>query len=298
MSEGIDSFDAAVSALTDAVNGSEGSGTPDYGQPSFDNSGAGNQPNIADPNPQGDQGANQGNSAQDAPNFLDSKSIDLNQLAPEAREFLQAREREMQAAFTRKTQELAAERQQAQQAVQFINELNTNPEFALEVHSRLSSELQNLGYSVHEANAAANQALGNDAYEVDDPYLAKINELEQWKNQQEQRMAEAQAEARIHAETAAIRSENPSFTDADMDDIYRIAVSMNGNLAAATNAFKSLTQRSVERYLNQKTQIPVQLQNQPGQSGFAQQLSTEKLDLGDKQLRAAAMERLRAAGFE
>ena len=136
------SFDQAAEALAAAVGGDAQSGTPEStlgNTPYTPSAESANQPTQPD-NTQGDQGTTQEQS------FLDSRNIDLSQLDENSRNFLQAREREMQAAFTRKTQELAAQRAEAEQAMQFLNELNSNPEFAYQVQQRLSSELDQLGF--------------------------------------------------------------------------------------------------------------------------------------------------------
>lgn len=279
------SFDQAAEALAAAVGGEGQSGTPDstlantpYTPPE-----APNQQTPPD-NTQGDQGTTQEQT------FLDSRSIDLSQLTPEQRDYISAREREMQAAFTQKTQELAAQRREAEQAMQFLSELNSNPDFALEVSQRLSGELERLGYNQDGSEASFT--------EEDDPYLARLNELENWKGQQEQYLREAEAASRIDRETAVIHSENPHFTEDDFNSIYGLALAHNGDIRAAADAYKSITQRSVERYLNQKASVPATFQNQPTQSGHAEAPPEGFDSLGDKRLRAAALERLRAEGYE
>lgn len=284
------SFDQAAEALAAAVGGDAQSGTPE--------STLGNQPYTPPAEApsqheqpgttQGDQGTNQ----EEQQRFLDSKSIDLTQLDENSRAFLEAREREMQAAFTRKTQELAAQRAEAEQAMQFLNELNSNPEFALEVSQRLTSELANLGLTDSSLNQDYNQV------EEDDPYLAKINELEQWKNQQEQRIREAEAASRIDRETAVIQSDNPHYGEEDFNAIYGLALAHGGNIRAAADAYKSMNDRAIQKYLDQKASVPATFQNQPSQTGHAEAPQEGFKSLGDKGLRAAALERLRAEGYE
>src|SRR6478735_4440824 len=59
-------------------------------------------------------------------------------LPPEAQAYLTQREREMQADYTRKTQEVAAQRREAEQAMEFVQALNTDPSFAYQVHESLT----------------------------------------------------------------------------------------------------------------------------------------------------------------
>jgi hypothetical protein len=283
------SFDQAAEALAAAVGGGDAqSGTPES---TLGNTATPYTPPEAQPNQpeqpgttQGDQGTTQ------EQQFLDSKSIDLTQLDENSRSFLEAREREMQAAFTRKTQELAAQRAEAEQAMQFLTELNSNPEFAYEVSQRLSGELERLGY---------NQEAAPDPYaEVgDDPYLAKINELEQWKNQQEQRIREGEAASRIDRETAVIQAENPNWGEEDFNSVYGLALAHGGDIRAAAASYKAMTDRSIQRYLDQKASVPATFQNQPSQSGHAEAPPEGFTSVTDKRLHSAALERLRAEGY-
>lgn len=284
MADELNTFDAAVEALTgaqgDSYEGSDGSyQTPETpAEP------------VATP-AQGDP---------ESPSFLDSKNIDLESLDPTARDWLQAREREMQGAFTRKTQELAAEKAQAQEAVQFLNELNSNPEFALEVHGRLASELERLGYSAAQASAGAAAQLEDAGYgtQEDDPYLAEINELKAWRNTQEQRIREAEVASRIDRETAVLQSQNPTWTEDDFATVYGLALSLGGNLGAAADAYKGVTQRAVERYIGQKDSVPAAARNTAlPNSTHGEPVPSPLGDLGSKALRAAAITRLTAEGF-
>ena len=84
-----------------------------------------------------------------------------------------------------------------------------------------------------------------------------------------------------------------------MGSIYSIALSQGGDLSRATDMYKNITQRSVERYLAQKDSVPATLGNQPSSTAGHSEAPPEGFhDLGDKRLRAAAMERLRAEGYE
>lgn len=283
------SFDQAAEALAAAVGGDAQSGTPEstLGNTPF-------SPTPEAPSQPSESGTTQGDNGitQEQQRFLDSKSIDLSQLDESSRAFLEAREREMQAAFTRKTQELAAQRAEAEQAMQFLNELNSNPEFAYEVSQRLNGELERLGFG-QEANL-------NDQYgvEEDDPYLAKINELEQWKNQQEQRIREAEAASRIDRESAVIQAENPHYGEDDFNAIYGLALAHGGDIRAAAESYKAMNDRAIQKYLDQKASVPATFQNQPSQSGHAEVPAEGFTSVTDKNLRAAALERLRAEGYE
>lgn len=283
-----ESFEQAAEALADANNGVESAAAqPTPVQPEVPNA---NQPYV-DSATQGDQG----HQAQPEPTRIDPNQLDLS---PEARQYVEQREREMQADYTRKTQELAEQRREAEQALEFINALNTDPNFALQVHQTLSQTLQAQGYSVAQADAlAAQQMQGEEdpyGYE-DDPYMAKIQELEQWKHQQEQRIAEAEAAARIDSQLAVIRQQNPNFDDNDLRDIISMGFAFNGDLLKSAEAFKSINQRSVERYMAQKAQVPASL-NQPTATGHAETAPEGFKGLNDPNLEKAAIRMLQESG--
>lgn len=219
-------------------------------------------------------------------------------LPPEAQAYLQQREREMQADYTRKTQEVAAQRREAEQALEFINALNTDPSFAYQVHNQLTEALQAQGYSLADAQAAASQQIGG--YEDDtfiDPYAEKIQQLEQWQAQQEHRFAVADAEARINAGIQAVRAANPSYTDDDVKDILTMAFAYNGDVTQAAEAYKAVQQRVTESYLNQKTSVPASL-NQPSSAGHSEIPPEGFKDLNDPRLEEAAKRMLAESGAQ
>lgn len=235
-----------------------------------------------------------------APVTPDQPAIDprFANLPPEAQEYLTSREKEMQADYTRKTQEVAAQRREAEQALEFINALNTDPSFAYQVHSTLTEALQAQGYSFQDASRMASQQVdeyGDDTFI--DPYAEKIQQLEQWQAQQEQRFAVADAEARINAGIQAVRAANPSYTDDDVKDILTMAFAYNGDVAQAAEAFKSVQQRVTESYLNQKASVPASL-NQPTSSGHSEIPPEGFKDLNDPRLEEAAKRMLAESGAQ
>lgn len=279
-----ESFEQAAEALAAANDTGDGYGNaqPDPVQPSE----PANQPVQPDA-PQGEQTGQ--------PDDTGTPKIDPSQLDPQAQEYISQREREMQADYTRKTQEAAATRQEAEQALQFIEALNTDPNFALQVHQTLSANLQSQGYSVAQADAiAAQQIQGEPEYE-DDPYMAKIQELEQWKQQQEQRIAEAEVASRIDGQIATIRSANPSFQDDDLRDIISMGYAFGGDLLRASDAYKQITQRSVEKYIGQKESVPASL-NQPSATSHSQVPTEGFKTLNDPKLEQAALRMLQESG--
>jgi hypothetical protein len=224
---------------------------------------------------------------------IDPASLNL---PPEAQSYLQQREREMQADYTRKTQEVAEQRREAEQAMEFVHALNTDPSFAYQVHDTLTQALQAQGFSTADAQAMASEQLSGDGNQpwdeydegtFNDPYAEKIQQLESWQAQQEQRFAIADAEARINAGVNAVRQANPNYTDADVKDILTMAFAYNGDVAAAEQAYKAVTQRVTEGYLNQKASVPANL-NQPASVGHAEIPPEGFSSLNDPRLEEAA----------
>ena len=275
----IENFDQAVEALANAS--AEDTGQSSNVQPV--------EP-ASQPNEQGTQ-------AVEATPVVEKPQIDLNQLPPEARSYVEAREREMQADYTRKTQEVAEQRKEAEQALEFINALNSDPSFALQVHQTLSQALQQQGYSVQEANAIANQQVQNEDELFVDPYMQKIQELENWKTDQEQRIREAEAASRIESSIAAIRSDNPNYKDDDIKDILTMAFAYGGDVLQAANAYKTVTQRIVESYVGQKESVPASL-NQPSSTGHAEIPPEGFKSLNDPRLEEAAKRMLSESGAQ
>lgn len=229
----------------------------------------------------------------------DTPRIDLNQieLPAEARSYLEQREREMQADYTRKTQEVAAQRREAEQALEFINALNTDPSFAAQVHANLTEALQAQGYSYEDASAAASQQTGFEDESFVDPYMQKIQELENWKAQQEQRFAIADATQRIEAGVNAVRQANPNYGDEDIKDILTMAFAFGGDVVQAAEAYKSVQQRLTEGYLSQKQSVPASL-NEPVSSGHAEIPPEGFTGLNDPRLEEAAKQMLANSGAQ
>lgn len=280
-----DSFDVAAEALAAAVGGE--SGTPEVSADATQVSPT-NQPasDVAQGDPQSD--------------FIPSKEINLDELPPEAKLYIQAREREMQAGFTQKTQALAEERRQAQQAIQFIEALNSDPNFALQVRDRISQELQQAGYDVATANAmAAQEVPGPEANEwdseyEDDPYLSRIKELEGKLSSFQEQQEVAEWNARMDRMLAVIQTENPNWGDDELSAVVALGYATNGDLLRAADLLKKQNERTIERYLAEKSTVrtPAPISNSQGQP-----VPEPFKDLYDTRLEEAALQRIREAGL-
>lgn len=193
-----------------------------------------------------------------------------------SRERVERAYKAFQGDYTREKQSLAEQRKAfegiedpgaAREALQFVEQLQNDPQYALAVHSALSEELQRAGLTPAQANAAAAQQMDDfssgDVWEGEDDYgvvppevLNELNELKQWRQTMEQERAAQQWEAELNRQTMAIRQSNPQYTDADMDSIYQLAWSTEGDLFKAQAAYDNIIQANIGRYLDQKGQVP------------------------------------------
>jgi len=211
-----------------------------------------------------------------------SKDLDLSHLPEEAQIYLRAREREMTADYTRKTQEAAQQRQEAEQALQFIQALNSDPQFARQVagfiQQGLPQEYQDDGPDFEP-----------DEYgEAEDPYESEIRELKEWRESLEDQMYEAQLSAHLDRQVADIRSENPAFSERDVQAIIELGYATDGDLYAAVDIYQGISDNVLGRYLESKRAVtaPAPLPNTSG--------STAPVPIqGVENLRAAALERIR-----
>lgn len=222
-----------------------------------------------------------------------SKDVDLSGLPEEAQIFLRARQREMQADYTRKTQELAAQRQEAEQYAQFVQALNTDPQFAMAVLERLQTQLQQAGFyqPAVQDEFGVDESDGYEDYESD-PYVRELEELKSWKEQMEAEWENAHNEAIINRQIAEIRSAHPDYTQEDIEDVYALGFYTNGDLHAANEMFRGIIDRSLARYLETKrgVQTPAALP-----SGQGVPAPDDLRNADEKTLRAAALERLTSA---
>lgn len=282
-----DSFDAAAEALAAANN-------------------AGDAP-VETPSEQAPQSAAPEVDAGTPPAPAEDSfsNIDPNDLPPE----LRAQYANMQGAFTRKMQELSERSKQyeaigdpalAVRGVELMRALEEDPVF---VHQQLSTWLESQGMSPAQASAVASEVQasqnddfglgGADEYEVPEALRRELDELKQWRQQEEQSRAEQAYMAELQREEMAIRQSNPNYQDEDVNAIYELAFAHGGSLLRAESVYKQMQDRWAAGYLNQKANVPGSL-NQPGSTGAAQ--SPQKFDrLDDPELEKAALAALAAS---
>ena len=265
---GID-FDKVTGDLRDAARqdmaGQEGAAPP---QPTPDA-------------PQPDQGVDEQPPSQEA---VDSfMNIDPATLPPE----LQAQYRNMQADYTRKMQEVSQYRNLAQQygvsaeemaqAVDFVGRIQSDPAYTQQVYTGLGEYLQQMGYREPQAAPAPMDNELDDRYDDEvDPYGESPTDtpaqprretgtqLEYRLAQVEQMLANQESQAyvrdlanQIKQDEFAVRETNPDWGDADIQRIYELAPTYDGNLVAASEAYKGWRSDILQSYLASKAQAPL-----------------------------------------
>jgi hypothetical protein len=303
-----ENVDQAAEALAAAVTAPEGSAPVEAAPVQTEAPPNANQPYV-EPTTEAPQSVEQ-ESPETQESLLASRDIDLSGLSDDQREWLSAREREMQAVMTQRTQEAAEARQQAEQATQFIQELNTNPYFAAQVVQELSGQLEAAGFTPAQAQAEAQRQVGaqqtpqtNDfGFEEgfdDDPYLAEINQLREqqermsaYLTQQQEASRVASLEAQLNNAAAYVQTQNPDFSDGDMSKIVNMAYAYNGDIVRAAEDYKAIRDSAVQDWISKKGSVQA-----PGTvpSGASAQAPPQKFEsLEDPRLEQAAVARLNA----
>lgn len=187
-------------------------------------------------------------------------TIDINSLPEEIRPLAEQSLKNLQADYTRKTQEIAPVRQimsetgmsadEARQALEFFQGLD-NPDNLRQLYDHLSSQFGN----------ETAQGEEEPGYEVD-PRDRQIEELTSRLDTWEQQQAMTQAKQDLHEVEQAIRTENPSYKDADIERIQKLAVvhMQNGAdvkkaMGAAATEFKSWRDDVLSSYVDGKGQV-------------------------------------------
>lgn len=225
--------------------------------------------------------AEQAAASTDTETDTDFTAVDPSTLAPE----LQAIYKNLQADYTRKTQQLSEQRkafeglgpmEEIQQAIELRQTLS-DPSNWPALHKELSDNLQRMGFSVADANAIAAKEVTTQAEDAkptydlsalgDDPELAPLKEfVENLQNQvkeiqagfatsQEQAKQEQlklQIVGELTRQENVIRESHPDYGQEDIDYIYEISSYHDGNLLTAQQRYEGMLQHRLERYLEGK----------------------------------------------
>ena len=222
-------------------------------------------------------------------------------------EDLQAVYRSMQGDYTRKTQEIAELRrnyeqydafqengidpQQALQATNFYNKLDTDPAFAQQVAAQLQQNLQDMGYGqpMQEDYVPENNFVNDESYDnIPVALQQELAEMRDFRNSMMEQQEHAELVSDLEYVEKEIRLSNPHYTDDDMSSIYDLAYSTNGDLQAAAQVFHGIQQRVMSGYLQSK-QVPEGAQFVPSGPSTSSSKSFNSLDDAHK----AALEFLR-----
>lgn len=244
--------------------------------------------------------------------------LDPNTIPPELMPWYKS----MQADYTRSKQELAGWRDErdyfqefggvdaAREAVQFVQALSTDPQYALEVHRGLTAALQSAGLSPVQAERESarriNEAIDQGQDGLDDDigfsdsnpaYDRKIQQLEsqlnavnQWREEQEEYAFQRSLMADMDRQHAEVLRNNPDYEDEDMEAVYQLAYSTGGDLVAADNLYRGFQSNILGRYVSQKASTPLGVSSPTG-TGYAEQPAKFN-DLNDPALERLVQQRL------
>lgn len=175
----------------------------------------------------------------------------------------------MQADYTRKTQEIAELRRQyevlseagvdpneALQAAHLLSRLDNDPEFAQEFTKVVSARLEEMG--LVESDQYSEQAPFNETTDATNSALPpelvrEIEEMRAFREQMIEQQQQAEVLQHLEAAESTIRATNPDYSDDDMQAIYNLAYSTNGDLFAAQQQYHAIQQRLLGSYLQAKT---------------------------------------------
>ena len=206
-----------------------------------------------------------------APEFLPRADLDAlleGVQDPTAKERIEQAYRSFQGDYTKKTQELAEQRKAfgdidpgaAREAYDFVQALQSDRDFAMQVHGELSTALERAGLTPQQAQAEASRQIEDvrtSELDPSDPVVQELNELKEWRNAQEREWQRAEAIREIERQDAALRRANPNLGDDDMDVIYKLAATTGGDLFAAQEYFDKVRDRIAQTYVSQKAQVPM-----------------------------------------
>ena len=215
-------------------------------------------------------------------------------------EDLQLYYKNMQADYTRKTQEIAEQRKQYQQlteygidpnyaleAVGFLQRLDDDPAFAADVARQLAPQQE----SPMTVQQPSEDSIPNDSGDYGNlsPSLqAELESMREFRSSFNEQQQEQAMLVELQQEETYIREQYPHYNDTDIENIYQVAHATDGDLLAAQEVYTSMEQSILNKYLQSK-QIPQGLTSPSGGPASVPGKSFANLDEAHK----AAMERLR-----
>lgn len=219
------------------------------------------QPAPVAPNPQTQV-------TQEQPQTDSFTGIDPNALAPE----LQALYKSMQGDYTRSKQEIAEYRKAFEglgdgvdpgavvQAYQFVQALDTDPNYQLQVFNYMQDQLAQRGLLGNNAPTGTVEApdQGFSDWQADDdgglpPHVqAMVEQAQNQLNQIQQERALMETAMSMQRQESEIREANPTYKKGDFDAIYSLSFSTNGDLHKAQAQWESYRQSIVSDLIGAK----------------------------------------------
>ena len=200
-------------------------------------------------------------------------------------EDMQAVYRSMQGDYTRKTQELAEIRKtfdalseqdvnpsDALEAVSLWQRMETDVDFAAQVSHQIQTRLEELGYSDTPTENII-PSVDNNSYEGLPPeIMQELNDMRAFREEMQQSQQQQSLMMEIEQAEQTIRTANPQYTDKDLEAVYSLAYSTDGDLMAAQQQYHQIQQNLLSNYLQAKsvphgaTSIPSAPSSIPGKS--------------------------------
>lgn len=205
----------------------------------------------------------------------------------------------MQADYTRKTQDIADIRRQmsafsdsgvdpssALEATQFLQRLEAEPAIAAEFANDINRRLEQMGFG---EQAVRDEVPVDKSYEgLPESLVAELGEMRAFRQEMLEQQQHAEIMGHLEEQEQAIRIGNPHFSDEDIDAVYSLAYSTDGDLSAAAEQFNQIQQRLLGNYMQAK-KVPQGATAIPGGPSSAPQKNFGSLDDAHK----AAMEIVR-----
>lgn len=182
-------------------------------------------------------------------------NIDLDSLAPEVRAAVEDLRKNLQADYTRKTQEIAEFRnlgmsaEEARNAVATMERLK-DPATQRELYDALHSQ-----FGTPEVDAFGEPEDFEDGTSPD-PRDQQIQDLASRLERFEQSQVQAQVTAELDRMEAVLRSDNPDWDDTDIREVEKFALAHRGDLLKGAEDYKALQQRVLSAHLQRKASVP------------------------------------------
>lgn len=231
-------------------------------------------PPVDAPSTTTDTTAPEGTEPADTPTPLSWDSIDLSVLPEDAQKVI--RDGYLRHSdYTRKTQELADQRKQYEQygdpetvqaALELANSLQ-DPANLRQLKAEIEEYLtqNNLNESTAPPAQAAAPTTDPASPGLDPAIHRDLEELKSWRAEQEHQKQEAalvdQMTQKLQTAEDAIRADYPSYTQSDIDAIYKLSPATGYDLLEAQQQYEGLRKHFTESLIGNKGQIPPQAGN-------------------------------------